>query len=197
MMEKIDTKGLPLDLACGDNKREGHFGIDFVETSSTDAVFDLLQFPWPIESGSVPSIVCSHFFEHIPGLLRPEFMDECYRVLKPRGTMEFITPYHTSMRATQDFTHAWPPISEASYLYFNREWRKSNKLEHGYYDMECDFDYGYGYLMDPDIQVRGMDYQMMAVKHWNNSIYDLQVNLVSRKTESGLPPEIEAKMLEK
>jgi len=56
---------LKLDLACGDNKREGFKGIDVVETSSTDYVVDLQVFPWPIESESAEEVNCSHYLEHI------------------------------------------------------------------------------------------------------------------------------------
>lgn len=54
-----------LDLACGNNKREGFKGVDIVKTDSTDYVFDLQVYPWPIESESAEEINCSHYIEHI------------------------------------------------------------------------------------------------------------------------------------
>ena len=56
---------LKLDLACGNNKREGFIGIDIAETEAVDHVFDLRVFPWPIESESAEEINCSHYIEHI------------------------------------------------------------------------------------------------------------------------------------
>jgi len=54
-----------LDLACGNNKREGFKGIDIIKTNSTDYIMDLQQFPWDIESESVEELNCSHYIEHI------------------------------------------------------------------------------------------------------------------------------------
>ena len=95
---------LKLDLGCGDNKREGFKGVDFVKTEQTDYVHDLFTFPWPFKENSVEEVNCSHFFEHVPAKIRPRFMDELFRVLVPGGKAIIVTPYHTSVRATQDFT---------------------------------------------------------------------------------------------
>ena len=166
-----------LDLACGDNKAAGHLGIDKYKMASTDYEFDLLEFPWPLDDASVDSLHCSHFFEHIPGLQRPAFMDECWRVLKPNGQLSVITPHWTSQRSVQDFTHAWPPVAEASFLYFNRQWRESNRLTHGLYDIKCDFGFTYGYSIDGEVSTRNNEYQAFAVKHYNNAAMDLMVTL--------------------
>lgn len=64
-MEKKLINEPKLDLACGDNKRDGFFGIDIVKTDSADAAFDLQQYPWPIESDSAEEVNCSHYIEHI------------------------------------------------------------------------------------------------------------------------------------
>lgn len=56
---------LKLDLACGNNKREGFVGIDIAETEAVDHIVDLRVFPWPIESESAEEINCSHYIEHI------------------------------------------------------------------------------------------------------------------------------------
>jgi SAM-dependent methyltransferase len=168
---------LLVDLACGDNKKAGYLGVDKFQTSSTDLVFDLLSSEWPLRDGSVKEFHCSHFFEHIPGLQRPTFMDNAYRALQPGGKMVIITPYWSSKRAVQDFTHAWPPVCEDSFLYFNKEWRKTNKLEHGLYDMKCDFDFGYGFGLNPEITVRNQEYQQHYLKFNLNSVSDVYVTL--------------------
>jgi len=56
---------LKLDLACGDNKREGYIGIDIAKTDGVDHIVDLQAYPWPIESESAEEINCSHYIEHI------------------------------------------------------------------------------------------------------------------------------------
>ena len=167
-----------LDLGCGDNVREGFTGVDKFKTGSTDIEADLFVFPWPFEADSVDEVHCSHFFEHVPKELRAPFMCELHRVMKKGATAQFITP--CGDRALQDATHEWPPIVAGSYLYFNAEWRKQNKLQHGYYDIAADFDYSYGYGLDPQVAVRNADFQAFAVKHYNNAVSDLHVTLTKR-----------------
>jgi predicted SAM-dependent methyltransferase len=179
--EKPKKPGLRLDLGCGDNKKEGFKGVDFVKTKSTDYVHDLLKFPWPFKESSVEEVHCSHFFEHIPAKLRPRFMDELFRVLEPGAKVTIITPYFNSVRATQDFTHEWPPVSPNSFLYFNRNWRNENKLTHGYYEMKCDFDFTYGYSIAPAWGSKSEEARAFAVTHYNEVISDLHTTLVSRK----------------
>jgi len=54
-----------LNLACGNNRIEGYFGIDAFKTEACDYVMDLQRYPWDIESESVDEIICSHYIEHI------------------------------------------------------------------------------------------------------------------------------------
>lgn len=167
-----------LDLGCGNNKVEGHFGVDIAKTDAADLVWDLKVTPWPIPSDTVDEIVCNHFFEHLTGAERIKFMDEVYRILKDGSKITIVVPYWSSMRAIQDPTHQWPPLCEASFVYFNREWREMNKLEH--YDIHCDFDYSYGYAFDSDLTVRNLEWQQFAVKHYLQSVNDMQVVLTKR-----------------
>jgi predicted SAM-dependent methyltransferase len=176
---------LKLDLGCGANKREGFKGVDFVKTDQTDYVHDLFTFPWPFKDSSVEEVNCSHFFEHVPAKLRTKFMDELYRVMAPGAKAQFVTPYFTSVRATQDFTHEWPPVSQNSYLYFNKGWRDQNKLTHGHYEMVCDFDFTYGYSINANWAARNDEARAFAVQNYCGSVDDLHVTLVSRKKERG------------
>jgi ubiquinone/menaquinone biosynthesis C-methylase UbiE len=167
---------LKLDLGCGENKQSGFTGVDFY--SKADIKADLFKFPWPFEDNSVEEAHCSHFFEHVPAKVRIQFMDELYRVLIVGGKATFITPYWSSVRATQDPTHEWPPISENSYLYFNKGWREVNKLTH--YLGTADFDFTYGYGLDPETAGKNSELQSFYVKHYANSVLDLHVTLVKR-----------------
>jgi hypothetical protein len=167
-----------LDLACGQRKQEGFVGVDRVAIEGVDRVFDLLEFPWPIEDASVDEIHCSHYFEHVPAKLRFRFMDEVWRVLKPGCRALFICPYYSSMRAIQDPTHEWPPICEASFAYFDARWRKDNGLSH--YDVKCDFECTFGYAHTPEWAVRSEDAKAWAVRHYINVVADLHTNMVRR-----------------
>lgn len=177
--KKIEIKLLRLDLGCGQRKQPDHIGVDLHKTDGVDVVMDLRKTPWPWKANSVESVYSAHFLEHLTGPERIVFMDELYRVLRVGGTALFITPYWANMRAVQDPTHAWPPIAESSYLYFNAEWRKQNGLEH--YLGHCDFDYTYGYAMSPAIAGRNEEQRQNAIVHYNNAVLDLHVTLTKRE----------------
>jgi predicted SAM-dependent methyltransferase len=187
-------KLVALDLGCGQSKIPKEWfeqniqvkideviGVDYVDIDGVDVVHDLFKFPYPFKDNSIDAIFCSHFFEHVPGLLRGKFMDELYRILKPDCKMRFIHPYEYSPRAAQDFTHAWPPINQNSYPYFLKQWRVDNKLTHGHYDLKCDFDYNPFLLFaDPAFGNKSEDAKMFEIKHYNDVISDMVVDLVKR-----------------
>lgn len=184
-----------LSLACGDRKPEGFYGVDIAKTEAADFVQDLFKFPWSqFPDNSVDEIEISHFVEHIPhgdGYHDPffQFFDEIYRILKPAefdpnnpniattGIVNIVSPYYSSVRAWWDPTHL-RAISEQSFLYLNKEWRVNNLLDH--YPVSCDFDFSYGYVLDPEWQNRSQEAQSFAIKHYNNVVSDIQVRLVKR-----------------
>lgn len=192
---KKEVAPLKLSLACGGNVPEGFKGVDIVKTSSTTYVQDLLKFPWDqFADNSVDEIECSNFVEHIPhGDSRHDpffqFFDEIHRILKPatfspdnpniplNGFARIVCPYYSSIRAWQDPTHQ-RAISEASFLYLNKQWRIDNKLDH--YPVSCDFDFNYGYILSPEWQNRSQESQMFAIQHYLNVVSDIQVQLIKR-----------------
>lgn len=122
--------GIRLDIACGANKQgPGWVGMDIRPLEGVDVVHDALSFPWPFEDGSVLCAVCSHYVEHIPptaidnGKTRfPffEFMDECWRVLKPEGELAIVMPHGHSEGYLQDPTHV-NCRNENTWRYFDPE----------------------------------------------------------------------------
>lgn len=133
---------IKLDLGCGQNPREGFEGVD-IGGDVAKYKQDLLKFPWQWATSSVDEINCSHFIEHIPQAndetgknLFFAFFDECYRVLKPKGTMSCCWPALQSVRAFQDPTHTRYVPAETM-LYLSDEWRELNKLDH--YRVDCNF----------------------------------------------------------
>lgn len=177
-------KELKIDIACGDNKREGFKGIDICQTSSTDYIMDLTKYPWNIESDSVEELNCSHYVEHIPhdihnpndtrdGLI--QFMDEVYRVLKVRGKALITCPYYTSIRAFGDPTHV-RYIGEWSFFYFNKEWRDVNKLSH--YGIKSNFDIKYSYYITNELTLKSDEVRNEAFKHDWNVIDDIIVEMI-------------------
>ncbi len=193
--KKKTSEPLRLSLACGDSKPEGFKGVDIVKTDSADYVQDLMTFPWSqFKDNSVDEIECSNFVEHIPhGDSRDDpffqFFDEIHRILKPAsfdpnnpnipiaGFARIVCPYYSSMRAWQDPTHQ-RAISEASFLYLNKQWRIDNKLDH--YPISCDFDFNYGYVLSPEWQNRSPEAQTFAIQHYINVVTDIQIQIVKR-----------------
>ena len=192
--EKKDEP-LKLSLGSGEHAPEGFKGVDIVKVKGVDYVVDLLKFPWKeFADNSVDEIECMNFVEHIPhgdSLRDPffQFFDEVYRILKPaefdpanpniavKGFARIISPYYTSMRAWQDPTHQ-RAISEASFLYLNKEWRINNQLDH--YAVTCDFDFSYGYITTPDWQNRNQEALTFAIQHYFNVVSDIQILLTKR-----------------
>ena len=179
-----EEKPVRINLACGQQKQEGFIGIDKVKTDTTDIVFDLETHPWDfIPDNSVDELTCSHFVEHVRDL--PSFMDEIYRVMKSpyvnkdgekvTSKVTIICPYYSSMRAMQDPFHI-RPISEASMLYYNKEWRDTNKLSH--YGIQANFNFSYGYQIVPEWANRSQEARDFAIKYYINVITDIYFTLV-------------------
>lgn len=179
-MEKVKV-----DIACGDRKREGYIGIDICEMSQVDIVHDLNQYPWPFEDNSVDEVYCSHYIEHIPhdvdngdnrdGLI--QFMDELYRILKPKGTVHIVAPYYKNERAFGDPTHR-RYIGDLSFIYWNKEWRDENRVSH--YNINCDFDMKLSYQVDNELILKSQEVRAEAFKKEWNAVQDILVDMVKR-----------------
>ena len=117
-MELETTRPLVrLDLGCGQNPREGFDGVDLLAPNPAYRV-DLFSFPFPWADNEVDELHCSHFVEHLPATTTPDgrdyllaFFDECWRILRPGGTMTVIVPNARSNRAFQDppYRRWWHP----------------------------------------------------------------------------------------
>lgn len=108
---------LMLDIGCGSNCQKGFVGVDKRKLHGVDIVHDVEVFPWPIEDDSAEVIMCSHIVEHIKPWFQIDFINECWRVLKPGGHLLISTPYGGSYRYNQDPTHC-SPWNEATVAYF-------------------------------------------------------------------------------
>lgn len=172
---------LKLDLACGQNVRDGFTGVD--KYTGENRV-DVLKFPWPWADNSVDEIHCSHFIEHIPMVevehqgrvkdLLFAFFDEAYRVLKPGALMTVICPCARSNRAFQDPTHRRFIVME-TFAYLNRGWREFNKLDH--YQVQCNFDFDVRPGTAPEEALRPTEVQMQRHNSMWNVVLDLMAVL--------------------
>lgn len=169
---------MKLDLACGQNKQPGFKGVDIAPGPGVDFVVDLEKFPWaPFEDDSVEEFYASHYVEHTPDLLK--FMDEIWRIAIDGAKVTFVAPYYTSIRAWQDPTHK-RAISEATWMYFNREWRKANKLDH--YPVKCNFEVtNMVVFFNPPWDKKSEEARQFAQQHYVNVISDIMVELKAVK----------------
>jgi len=178
----VEEKNLKLNLACGSVKIDGFVGVDIAKTEVCDIQFDLTNRPWPFEDNSVDEIFCSHFFEHLTGEQRIGFMEEVWRILKPERGIKIICPYYTSVRASQDPTHKWPPISANTFLYFDKKWMQENGLSHYKIDFDhCNFSFQYGFDWEPEWAIRSQEARDFALKYYNNVVKDIHVVLIKIK----------------
>ncbi len=198
----IDTETLfILDLGSGDNKitpesviqnavapqgsKVKVIGVDLY-SDTADVKHDLSKAPFPFDDESVDGAFSAHFIEHLTGPERITFFNEMYRILKPGARMRLIHPYYKSCRAVQDPTHKWPPIAEESYLYWDKNWRDTNKL--GHYLGTCDFQLvprGDGKeakifytWQDAAWANKNEETRNFAIRHYYNIVADMIVDLI-------------------
>ena len=174
---------LKLNLAGGQTRIPEFVNVDIAKLPEVDVVLDLTEFPWPWEENSVGEIQCSHYVEHTSNLIA--FMDECCRIMAPGAKMVITAPYYSSMRAAQDPTHL-RAICESTFLYFNKGWMKSNRLDH--YGIKSDFDFSYQYMLSPEWAVRSTETQQFAIRNYINVVSDIVVTLVKRPHDGSIVP---------
>lgn len=181
-------QALKLDLGSGQSPRDGFEGVDIAKAPGVTHVLNLWQFPWPWADNSVDELHCSHFVEHIPmeyvgdahttpGKVNPHlgkdllfaFFDECFRILKPEGTMTVIVPAARSNRAFQDPTHRRFIVAE-TFCYLSEEWRKGNRLDH--YGVKCNFIGNVTHTMLMEESTRSAEAQNLRFNHYWNTILD-------------------------
>jgi hypothetical protein len=151
--------------------------LDLLDLSKES--FDLAHH-WPYENSSVKEINCFHKLEYIPGRDRVAVIEEAWRVLEVGGKLNIIVCYWTSPRSIQDPTMEWPPLCEQSFLYFNKGWREANQQP----PIKADFDFTYGYQVDPEIAGKATEAQTYCIKHYVNSVLDLQLALIKKPATS-------------
>jgi predicted SAM-dependent methyltransferase len=192
MEQEQEIEIIAVDLGCGQAKATIDFfrdtlhvtptkviGLDIADCEGVDIIHDLTVFPYPIEDESVDAIFSSHFVEHLDGFERMKFFDECHRIMKKGAKMRVVHPYYKSVRAVQDPTHKFPPIAENSYLYWDKNWREANKLDH--YPIKCDFEFSIYYTwQDGTIANKNEETRNFSIDKYWNIVADLMVDLKKR-----------------
>lgn len=168
--EAVAAPPIRLDLGCGKNKAPGFTGVDARKFEGVDVVADLTK-RWPWKDGSVDEVNCSHFVEHLDASERVHFVNELWRVLKPGGKAQVVTPHWTSARAYGDLTHKWPPVCEWWFFYLKKDWREVN-APHSDYAPEVDFEVTYGYTLHPALAVKSEEFRTFALSWYKEAAQD-------------------------
>lgn len=201
---------LKLDLACGDNKREGYKGIDVAKTDSVDYVADLQQYPWPIESESAEEVNCSHYIEHIKHdnvaldlaavLDKSESFEEFKKNINDTsflqskdGFIKFFNELYRIMKKGGKATIVSPyytsirGFGDPTHTRYLGEWsfyylnKEWRDLNKlSHYGLECDFDIKYSYYITNEMTLKSDEVRDKAFKHDWNVVDDILVDLIKR-----------------
>jgi ubiquinone/menaquinone biosynthesis C-methylase UbiE len=165
---------MKIDIACGPDKQPGFKGVDSVARPGVDIVVDLTQFPWaPFKDNSVDEVYCGQYCERAPDLVR--FMDELWRICRNGATVRIVSAYYSSLKASQNPLNV-RGISEATFQYFDKEWRKANKIEH--YPIHCNFkpEKMLTFINQP-WNAKSDETKQFAQRHYLNIVSDVLVEL--------------------
>jgi len=94
---------MKLEIGCGENKKEGYFGMDIHQYDGVDLVQDVSDAPWKIDDESCTEIYANQVVEHIPNLAL--LFSEMYRVAKNGCAIRLTTPHYSSHNSWADPTH--------------------------------------------------------------------------------------------
>ena len=108
-----------------------------------------------------------------------KFMDEVWRICEDGAKVTILGPYYTSMRAWQDPTHT-RALSEATWLYFQKQWRVANKLDH--YPIRSDFEVtNMAVFFNEPWNQKSEEARRFAQQHYYNAVSDILVELRVKK----------------
>lgn len=169
---------MKLDIACGVRTQKGFKGVDIVPGPGVDFVWDLERYPWePFEDHSCEEIHVGHYAEYTKDLVK--FMDEVWRIAANGAPVTIVAPYYTSIGAVQDPLAA-RTLSETSWAYFNKEWRKQNGVEQ--YPIKADFSIERVIVFfNPPWDKKSEEARQFAQHHYWNVVSEMLVELKAIK----------------
>lgn len=95
---------LRLDLGCGEQRKQGFYGIDWVDVpGGVDILADLNEPLELLPSGCAEHVFSTHTLEHVQDL--KGLLAEIHRILKPGGLFELIVPHFSNPYYYSDPTH--------------------------------------------------------------------------------------------
>lgn len=136
-----------------------------------------------VPAGSAHEIAVTQFLEFLRPEQRIEFFNQAYRILTDDGQLLVTVPYHSHPRAFANPRIQWPPFSEHSFLFLDKEWREG-KPERNVPALTCDFPvppvatFSYGY--DDMWSTRSTETISFALEHYLGVCVELYVCLPKR-----------------
>lgn len=122
-----------LDIACGNHKQAADWiGMDIQRLPGVNIVHDVNVHPWPVDDASIDQAQAWHIVEHIPPVTVTEkgtrftfieFMDECWRILKPGAEIDIECPHGASEVFLHDPTHC-NHVTEITWEYFDASYER-------------------------------------------------------------------------
>jgi len=116
-LEPENEDAVKLNLGCGYTHVPGYINIDNRAEVNADLVCDVLE-GLPYADNSIDVVRAHDFLEHIPIGKTVQVITEIWRVLKPDGIFESLTPSTDGRGAFQDSTHVsfW---NQNSWFYYS------------------------------------------------------------------------------
>ncbi len=109
-----------LNVGCGNRFHPDWVNVDLSPLDNSVITHDLSQ-GIPFSDGSFEVVYHSHVLEHIPRNQAKTFIQECYRVLKPKGILRVVVPDLESI--TRTYLRALEKASSGSVEWkANYEW---------------------------------------------------------------------------
>jgi predicted SAM-dependent methyltransferase len=169
---------MKLDIACGANRQKGFKGVDIIPGDGVDFVYDLEKYPWtPFGESSCDEIYIGHYAEYTKDLMK--FMDEVWRVAENGAKVSIVASHFKSVRAYQDPT-AVRALTEATWAYFNKEWRMQNGA--GHYPVTANFSVERVMLFfNPPWDRKSDEARQFAQEHYWNVVSGMLVELKAIK----------------
>jgi predicted SAM-dependent methyltransferase len=137
ILERLSRERTPtcLHLGCGGNEIPGWLNTDLNPTSPSILSLDATK-SFRFANNTFDHIFCEHMIEHIPYPAGCFMLRECFRVMKPRGTIRISTPdlrflidlyndpRNDYIRWATDKFIPWAPIADRAFVVNNfvRDW---------------------------------------------------------------------------
>lgn len=140
----LDDSPVKINLGAGSEPTPGWVNVDWIKGEGIQVEHNLLLFPWPFADGVADEIKAIDVLEHMPNYTPDNqatalaFVEECWRILQPGGTLQIQVPHWQSPNLWIDPTHV----------------RGFDPKSMDYFDPETDFGKWYGYYTRGKFRVR-------------------------------------------